>query len=82
MYQSVPPELPGAKSPAKEYTWRDQLLQLHMLQKMTISDSSERRGHWSCEGSFPQNIGMQVRKLGKRRFSRGVGGWERGLSKE
>ena len=30
MSHPVPPELPGTKSPTKEYTWRDPWLQLHM----------------------------------------------------
>ena len=28
--QSDPPELPGTKSPTKDYTWKDPWLQLHM----------------------------------------------------
>ena len=31
--QLDPPELPGTKLPTKEYTWRDQWLQLHMQQR-------------------------------------------------
>jgi hypothetical protein len=38
------PELPGPKTPGKEYTWRISWLQLHMLQRMDLSGISGRRG--------------------------------------
>ena len=47
----VPPELAGTKPPTKNYTWRDPWLQLHMQQKIAISDMNEKKGHWSYEGS-------------------------------
>ena len=38
------PELPGTKSPTKEYTWRDPWLQLHMQQRMALSMGGEALG--------------------------------------
>jgi hypothetical protein len=38
------PELPGTKPPTKEYTWRDQWLQMHMQQRMALLDINGRRG--------------------------------------
>jgi hypothetical protein len=32
------PELPETKPPTKEYTWNDLWLQIHMWQRMTLSD--------------------------------------------
>jgi hypothetical protein len=46
-------ELPGTKPPTKVYTWRVPWLQLHMLQKMALSDINGRRGPWSWEGLMP-----------------------------
>ena len=53
-----PPELPGTKPPTKEYTWRNPWLQLHMQQRMALSDINWRKGPWSSEGSMPQCRGM------------------------
>jgi hypothetical protein len=58
MNQPVSPELPGTKAPTKEDTWRDLWLQLHMYQRMALSDISGRRAHWSCEGSMTQYMGV------------------------
>jgi hypothetical protein len=52
----TPAELPGTKSPTKEYTWKDPWLQLQ--QRMTLLGINGRRGPWSCEGSMPQHRGM------------------------
>jgi hypothetical protein len=46
--QPVSQKLPGTNPSTKEYTW----LQLHMLQRMTLSCINGRRGPWSYECSI------------------------------
>jgi hypothetical protein len=53
-----PPEIPASRPPTKEYTWRDPWLQLHLSQRMALSDINGRIGPWCCEGSMPQRRGM------------------------
>jgi hypothetical protein len=43
----TPLELPEAKPPTKEYTWRDRCLQLHMQERMALLGINRRRGFWS-----------------------------------
>jgi hypothetical protein len=74
MNQPVPPELPGTKPPNKECTWRDPWIQLHMLQRMALSDINDRKGSWSCEGSMPQCRGMPGHERGSGWVSKH---WER-----
>jgi hypothetical protein len=51
MNQPDPKEHPGTKPPNKKGgPW----LQLHIKQKMALTDITERRGSWSCEGLMPQ----------------------------
>lgn len=50
-----------------------------MQQKMTISDTNERRDHGCCEGSILQNRGMEVRKVGGGGED-GIGDFQRGNS--
>jgi hypothetical protein len=50
--QPVPQELLGTKPSTKEYTW----FQLHMLQKMSLSCVSGRRGPWSYEGFIDTSV--------------------------
>ena len=47
----VPPE---SRPPTKEWTWRNPWLQIHMLQRMALSDSNGRGGPWSLRGLMPQ----------------------------
>jgi hypothetical protein len=54
MNQPETQELPGTKSPTKQYTRRDPWLQLHMQQRMALWNINERRGSWCCEGLMPQ----------------------------
>ena len=62
---SSPQELPGIQSSTKEYTW----LQLHTLQRMSLSGFSGRSGSWTYEGSIEaQCRGTEGRGVG-------VGGW-------
>jgi hypothetical protein len=58
MNYPVPPELPGTKPQAKEYTRWDSRLQQHMKQRMALWGINERRGPWPYKGSMPQCSGM------------------------
>jgi hypothetical protein len=46
------PALSGTKSPTKEYIWSEPKLQIHMEQKMALSDMIEREG-----GLMPKHRG-------------------------
>jgi hypothetical protein len=51
------PELPGIKSPTKEYTWCNTWIQLHAWQRMSLIGINGRGG-LSCEGLMPHCRGM------------------------
>jgi hypothetical protein len=52
----LPPQ--RTKPSTKEYTWRDPMHQMHMLQRMALLDINGRRDPWSWKGWIPQGRGI------------------------
>ena len=50
--------LPGTRPSTTECTGRDPWFQIHMYQRMALSDINGRGGPWSHGGLMPQHRGM------------------------